>query len=160
MTLSSESILDHIADYLTFISNTQSFWFTLNTSYNHGCHLASRFCLEPNDYKVLLVVTGLALYTQLGFAIKPTAWRKFLGGHRFVTIALLSWNKKRLTSMHTSMGLRHGAADNDADDDADINADDNTETQTMDNDVDNDLADDEAANQMMGYNADDGQRRR
>ncbi len=76
--------MDHIADYLTFISNTQSFWFTLNTSYNHGCHLASQFCLEPNDYEVLLlVVAGIASYTQLGFAIKPTAWGKFLCGHQF-----------------------------------------------------------------------------
>jgi hypothetical protein len=81
MSLSSESILDHIADYSKFISGTQSFWFTLNTSYNHDCHLASRFRLEPNDYEVLRVVASLALYTQFGFAIKPTAWRKFLGGH-------------------------------------------------------------------------------
>jgi hypothetical protein len=34
MSLSSESILDHIADYLKFISDAQSFWFTLNTSYD------------------------------------------------------------------------------------------------------------------------------
>jgi hypothetical protein len=39
--------------------------------------------LEPNDYEVLLVVAGLASYTKLSFGIKPTAWRKFLGGHRF-----------------------------------------------------------------------------
>ena len=32
MTLSSDALLDHIADYLQFISNAQSFWFTLNTS--------------------------------------------------------------------------------------------------------------------------------
>jgi hypothetical protein len=83
MSSSCESILDHIAGYLKFISKAQSFWFTLNTSYDYGCHLASRFRLEPNNYKVLLVVAGLALYTKLGFAIKPTAWRKFLGGHRF-----------------------------------------------------------------------------
>jgi hypothetical protein len=40
---------------LQFISNTntQSFWFTLNTSYNHGCHLASRFHLDLKDYKVV-----------------------------------------------------------------------------------------------------------
>ncbi len=75
--------MDHITDYLTFISDAQSFWFMLNTSYNHGCHLASRFCLEPNDYEVLLVIAGLASYTKLGFAIKPTACRKFLGGHQF-----------------------------------------------------------------------------
>jgi hypothetical protein len=31
----------------------------------------------------LLVIAGLASYTRLGFAIKPTAWRKFLGGHWF-----------------------------------------------------------------------------
>ena len=34
MSLSSKSILDHIADYLKFISDAQSFWFTLNTSYD------------------------------------------------------------------------------------------------------------------------------
>ncbi len=84
MSYRCESILDHIADYyLKFISKAQSFWFTLNTSYDHGCHLASRFRLEPNDYKVLLIVAGLASYSKLGFAIKPTAWREFLGGHRF-----------------------------------------------------------------------------
>ncbi len=37
----------------------------------------------PNDYEVLLVIAGLASYTRLGFATKPTAWRKFLGGHQF-----------------------------------------------------------------------------
>jgi hypothetical protein len=35
MPSSSESILDHIAEYLKFISDAQLFWFTLNTSYNH-----------------------------------------------------------------------------------------------------------------------------
>jgi hypothetical protein len=76
--------LDHIAEYLIFILDAQSFWYTLDTSYNHDCHLASWFCLEPNDYEMLLAVAGLASYTQFGLAIKPTAWRKFLGGHRFV----------------------------------------------------------------------------
>jgi len=80
MSESSESILDHIAEMLRFISNTQLFWFSLDTRYGHGCHLANRFCLEPNDYEVLLVVAGLVHYTRLGFAMKPTAWRKFLGG--------------------------------------------------------------------------------
>ena len=53
MSQSSQSIMDHIAEMLRFISNTQSFWFTLNTSYNHGCHLVNRFCLERKDYKVV-----------------------------------------------------------------------------------------------------------
>ncbi len=54
MSQSSQSILDHIADFLKFISNTQSFWFTLDTSYNHGCHLANRFRLNPGEYEVVL----------------------------------------------------------------------------------------------------------
>jgi hypothetical protein len=57
----------------------------LDTRYNHGCHLANRFRLEPNDYKVLLIVTGLAHYTRFGFAMKPTTWSKFLGGHQFAS---------------------------------------------------------------------------
>jgi hypothetical protein len=65
---------------LRFISSAQSFWFTLDTSYDHGCHLASRFHLDPNEYEALLIVAGLVSYTRFGFAMKLTAWSKFLGG--------------------------------------------------------------------------------
>jgi hypothetical protein len=41
--------------------------------------------LEPNDYEVLLVVVGLAHYTRFGFAMKSTAWSKFLVCHRFAS---------------------------------------------------------------------------
>ncbi len=84
MSLSSDALLDHIADFLKFISSAQSFWFTLNTSYDHGCHLASRFRLDQEEYEALFIVAGLALYTRFGFQIKADAWRKFLGGRRFV----------------------------------------------------------------------------
>ena len=72
--------MDHIANFLKFISSAQSFWFLLNTSYDHGCHLASRFRLDPDEYEALLIVAGLASYTRFGFQIKADAWRKFLGG--------------------------------------------------------------------------------
>jgi hypothetical protein len=54
--------------------------------------------LEPNNYKVLLVVAGLASYTKLGFAIKPMAWRKFLGGHQFAVddCAPIKFEQKRI----------------------------------------------------------------
>jgi len=84
MSLSSEALLDHIANFLKFISSAQSFWFSLNMCYDHGCHLASRFRLDPEEYEVLLIITGLASYTRFGFEIKADAWRKFLGGRRFV----------------------------------------------------------------------------
>jgi hypothetical protein len=35
MPLSTEVLLDHIADYLLFLSDAPLFWFTLNTSYDH-----------------------------------------------------------------------------------------------------------------------------
>ena len=76
--------MDHIANFLKFISSAQSFWFSLDTSYDHGCHLASRFRLDPDEYEALLIVAGLASYTRFGFQIKAGAWRKFLGGSRFV----------------------------------------------------------------------------
>ena len=54
MSSRSEALLDHIADFLKFISSAQSFWFLLNTCYNYGCHLTNRFRLDPNEYKVVL----------------------------------------------------------------------------------------------------------
>ncbi len=35
MSRSYESVLDDIAEYLRFLSKAQSFWFTLNSSYDH-----------------------------------------------------------------------------------------------------------------------------
>jgi hypothetical protein len=83
MSLSSEALLDHIADFLKFISSTQLFWFSIDTSYDDGCHLASRFRLDPDEYQALLIVASLASHTRFGFQINAGAWRKFLGGHRF-----------------------------------------------------------------------------
>ncbi len=57
--------LNHIADYLQFLCNAQSYWFMLNISYDHGCHLANPFHLGLNDYKVLFIAAGLAWYIQL-----------------------------------------------------------------------------------------------
>jgi len=74
MSLSFEALLDHIADFLKFISSAQLFWFLLNTSYDHGCHLANRFLLDPDEYKALLFVASLAHYTRFGFAMKPTGF--------------------------------------------------------------------------------------
>ena len=65
MSLSSEALLDHIADFLKFISSAQSFWFTLNTSYDHGCHLASGFRLDLEDYEVVLPLVTPPLCRQL-----------------------------------------------------------------------------------------------
>ncbi len=38
---SYESVLDDIAVYLRFLSKAQLFWFTLNSSYDHGGELCN-----------------------------------------------------------------------------------------------------------------------
>jgi hypothetical protein len=40
--------------------------------------------MNPEEYEALLIVAGLASYSKYGFKMKPTVWRKFLGGHHFV----------------------------------------------------------------------------
>jgi hypothetical protein len=79
--------LDHIADFLRHLSNAQSFWFTLDTSYDHGCHLSKQFRMSPDEYEMLLFVAGLASASngRYGFKMKPDAWSKFITGHRFAT---------------------------------------------------------------------------
>ncbi len=53
--------------------------------------------MEPNNYEVLFVVAGLASYTRFGFAIKPTAWTKFLGVHQFaVHDCVIEFEQKKL----------------------------------------------------------------
>jgi hypothetical protein len=75
MSLSMVVLLDHIAEFLLFLSGAPLFWFTLNTSYNHGLHLSRRFSLSPHDYECLLAAANLAHYTKSGFTIKPKEWK-------------------------------------------------------------------------------------
>ena len=53
--------MDHIADFLKFISSAQLIWFSHDTSYGHGCHLASHFRLDPDEYEVLLIIVAVGL---------------------------------------------------------------------------------------------------
>jgi hypothetical protein len=69
-----------MANHLQFLASAQSFWFTLDTSYDHGCHIARQLRFNPEEYEALLIVAGLASYTKYGFKMKPGAWREFLGG--------------------------------------------------------------------------------
>jgi hypothetical protein len=72
----------NIAESLLFLSDAPSFWFTVNTSYDHAFHLFRRFGLCPRDYEFLLAAANLTHYTQSGkFAIKPMEWKTFLDGH-------------------------------------------------------------------------------
>jgi len=80
------SLLDHLAEYIIYLSTASSFWFSLDSSYDHEFHLYKRFGMSPQDYKHLLVAAHLAhFHTKWGFSIKKVKWNLFVEGHRFKT---------------------------------------------------------------------------
>jgi hypothetical protein len=80
------TLLDHLADFMIYLSSTSLFWFSLNLSYDHGCHLSKRLDMTPKDYEYLLVATDLAQFHKIwGFQIKLVQWEKFIEGHRLIT---------------------------------------------------------------------------
>ena len=61
MTARYENIsLDHLADHLIYLSSSSSFWFSLNSSYDHEFHLSKRLGMSPQDYEYLLMALDLA----------------------------------------------------------------------------------------------------
>lgn len=86
MATNSDFLRNHIANMLRFLSGAASYWYTLNTSYDHCCHLSKRLNVSPDEYESLLISANLAHCPKSGFTIKPKEWRRFLLGHHF-TIA-------------------------------------------------------------------------
>ena len=58
-------ILDHLAEHMLYLSTDPSFWFSLNLSYDHDCHLSKRFGMMPLDYGCCLRWGLLALLNLL-----------------------------------------------------------------------------------------------
>jgi hypothetical protein len=79
--------LDHLAERMIHLSTASSFWFSLNSSYDHEFHLSKRLGITPQDYEFLLVAADLAYFhKRWGFSIKMMKLKLFLEGHRFTTI--------------------------------------------------------------------------
>jgi hypothetical protein len=73
------TLLDHLAEHMVYLSAASSFWFSLNSSYDHGCHLSKRLGMSPQDYEYLLVAANLAqFHPKWGFSIKILKWKVFL----------------------------------------------------------------------------------
>jgi hypothetical protein len=78
------SLLDHLAQHMIFLSTASSFWYSLNSSYDHGFHLSHHLGITPHDYKCLLAAANLAYYhPKWGFTILLDRWKMFLDGHHF-----------------------------------------------------------------------------
>ena len=84
MVASYEGIsLDHLADHLVYLSSSSSFWFSLNSSYDHEFHLSKRLGMSPQDYEYLLIALDLAsIHKRWGFSIKVMKWKVFLERRR------------------------------------------------------------------------------
>jgi hypothetical protein len=83
MPADKQSILAALAEHLIFLSGAKSYWYTLNTSHDHGFHLANRFGMTHEHYVALLVAADLAKYVNGVLTIKLFQWETFLQGHHF-----------------------------------------------------------------------------
>jgi hypothetical protein len=60
----------HLANHLIYLSSSSSFWFNLNSSYDHEFHLSKRLGMSPLDYENLLMALDLArMDKRWGFSI-------------------------------------------------------------------------------------------
>ena len=80
------AILDHLAEYFLYLAGAPSFWFSINSGYDHEFHLSWRLGMTAYDYECILVATKFAEHHRTrGFSIKLTNLNAFLTGHRFCT---------------------------------------------------------------------------
>ena len=87
MSLSYDGgLLGHLAEHMLYLSTTPSFWYSLNSSYDHDFHLSQRFGMTAHSYECLLVAANLAVFHKSwGFTIQILQWKRFLEGHDFIT---------------------------------------------------------------------------
>jgi hypothetical protein len=80
------SLLDHLAEYMINLSTASSFWFSLDSSYDHEFHLSNRFGMIPHDHECIMIAANQAeRHRKFGFTIMLTLSNAFLNGHRFCT---------------------------------------------------------------------------
>jgi len=77
------AILDQIAKFFFLLSDAPSYWFSINTCFDHAFHLSKRLGMDESDYKALLIAGNLARYKGGDFIIQANEWKSFLRGHRF-----------------------------------------------------------------------------
>jgi hypothetical protein len=78
------TMLDHLAEHMLYLSTASSFWFSLDSRYDHEFYLLQRLGMSPQSYKYLLVAANLAHYhAKYGFSIKKLKWNLFIKGHQF-----------------------------------------------------------------------------
>jgi hypothetical protein len=78
------SLLDHLAEYLIYLSSSSSFWFSLNSSYEHDFHLSIRLVMTPKDYELVMTPKDyeyLLVAADLAHVDKRWGFSILLEGH-------------------------------------------------------------------------------
>lgn len=83
---SKSYVLDELAKLFVVLSDAPSYWFSLNTSYDHAFHLSKRLGMGPHDYEALLIAVDLACYKDGVFTILWDKWKSFITSHERFTI--------------------------------------------------------------------------
>jgi hypothetical protein len=63
-------LFDHLAEHMLFLSTATSFWYSLNSNYDHGLHLSQQLGMTLQDNEYLLVAANLVHnHPKWGFTI-------------------------------------------------------------------------------------------
>jgi hypothetical protein len=94
------TLLDHLAEHMVYLSTASSFWFSLDSSYDHEFYLSKQSGMSPQAFEYLLVAAQLAhFHKKWGFSIKKVNWKFFIKGHQFATtncMGMFEVNAKRV----------------------------------------------------------------
>ena len=66
-----DTLHGHLAEYMIYLSTAQSFWFSLNLTYDHDFDLSQRFGMTAHSYECLLVAANAAHLAHF-FAVTVT----------------------------------------------------------------------------------------
>ena len=88
-------LLGHLAEHMLYLSTTPSFWYSLNSSYDHGFHLSHRLGMTPHDYERLLAAANLAHYHRNGGSAVAAARRLWRWHQRDRAMSAAAWLQQR-----------------------------------------------------------------
>ena len=98
MSLSYDTtILDHLAEYFLYLAAAPSFWFSINSSYDHEFHLSHRLGIEAMQQEWIVAVAAVLVVAAAVVVVIVVA----LGSSN------ISLSSKSTTQLYTICHRRH-----------------------------------------------------
>jgi hypothetical protein len=89
--------LDHLAEYMIYLSTAPSFWFSINSSYDHEFHLSRRLGIEAMQQEWIVAVAAVLVVAAAVVVVIVVA----LGSSN------ISLSSKSTTQLYTICHRRH-----------------------------------------------------